>query len=348
MENTKGRRAKKTDNAPKKRGKKASSSHTPEAVLDVTNDEIEFSTTEPPTYSANVSDDENVIVKLCVDNNVCSDDEKNIHYNHQPIESNGPLAYNFDEYSVSKMNNVSPEPPKYDANDISQSDDSYKTLDVLGEFGEKSRIGEWPQDTSTACYWCCHHFNTSPVGLPISYNEEKFDVFGCFCSLECACAYNFRMANHMDEMWERNGLINMLARKLGRNTDYGPVKPAPDRVALRLFGGHMTIEEFRAFSNSSKTILVNIAPIMSSTTQQLEEINDGDLTCHRNHKSTPQGNVVSSTTSIADAMKSGNYVPLDHGRIDRYTTEMKFKRSKPIITGNNSLETSMNVRFKDS
>ena len=124
------------------------------------------------------------------------------------------------------------------------------------------------------------------------------------------------MQDNVDEMWERYNLINLLYRRLGSGKI---VKPAPDRLALKMFGGYMDIDEFRDFFRSNKLVNVNFPP-MSSLTQQIEEINEHELN------------------------NEFKYIPLDQDRIDKYKAKM-FKRNKPLINNKNSLESSMNLKY---
>jgi hypothetical protein len=201
-----------------------------------------------------------------------------------------------------------------------------RVVELLKEFEMKSKAAEWPSSTSICCYWCCHQFRNAPFGVPVKYTDtdEKFSVFGCFCSLECAAAYNFdSSAETIDEKWERYNLITFLARKLGLDNT-GKVKLAPNRLALTMFGGHMDIDEFRSAAESSKLVNVNFPP-MTTLTQQVEEIND------------------------TDARSEYRYIPLDIERINRYKEKMVLKRSKPTTAfKKNTLDSLMNLRFSSN
>ena len=123
--------------------------------------------------------------------------------------------------------------------------------------------------TNVACYWCCHKFDTPYVGLPLKYSNNKFEVIGCFCSFECMCAYNFN-SNENNNIWETYNLINIMANKMNYDKY---VYPAPPRKCLTMFGGYLTIDEFRNFKNSKKIINVNKTPLVVLV-DQIEEIND--------------------------------------------------------------------------
>jgi hypothetical protein len=188
---------------------------------------------------------------------------------------------------------------------------------VLMDFEQKSRVKEWPNSTSVHCYWCCHKFDNMPFGLPIKYRGGRYQVCGCFCSLECAAAWNFSCKDSLDEIYERYALTNMLSAQLGHTR---VVRPAPDRVCLTSFGGHMTIEEFRTHTASAKLMLVNYPPMMS-VTQQVEEVNEAEL------------------------RSEYRFIPIDNERVNKYQEKIKLKRSKPLVNFKNTLDSTMNLRY---
>lgn len=194
-----------------------------------------------------------------------------------------------------------------------------KVVRLLAEFEEKSKTGEWPLSTSVHCYWCCHRFDTPPLGLPIKYAGGRFHVVGCFCSLECAVAYNFSAAREsVDECLNRYSLINALSAQLGGAR---VVRPAPDRLALSIFGGHMGVEEFRAHSvDTMRHVVVNCPP-MQSVTQQVEEVGDADLSSEY------------------------RYVPIDTERVTKFQEKVRLMRTKPLVNFKNTLDHTMKLKY---
>ena len=196
-----------------------------------------------------------------------------------------------------------------------------KVVRLLAEFEEKGKGGEWPLSTSVHCYWCCHRFDTPPLGLPVKFVSGRFQVIGCFCSLECASAYNFsNTRDSVDECMNRYSLLNALSARLGHDRI---VKPAPDRLALSIFGGHMTIEDFRGFvlaTGGTRQVIVNCPP-MQSVTQQVEEVAEADLSSEY------------------------RYVPLDSERVSRYQEKVRLQRTKPLVNFRNTLDHSMKLRI---
>lgn len=262
-----------------------------------------------------LSDDENIIVKLNINDDMFQkgDDPR--------CDDEHPYAYNRDEYC--NLSNFADSVDKNATETVTTSDLEApelrrKVISLLKDFEEKNKINEWPSNTSISCYWCCHKFDNAPYGIPVNFNKSSFDVFGCFCSLECAAAYNFKLQENIDEMWERYNLINLLHRHL--NLEGKIVKPAPDRLALKMFGGYLDIHEFRQFFKSNKLVNVNFPPMLSLT-QQIEEVNDYEL--NNDYK----------------------YIPIDTDRIDKYKAKMMFKRNKPLVNTKNSIDSIMNLKF---
>jgi hypothetical protein len=268
-----------------------------------------FEATSPPNNST-LSDDENIIVKLNIQNTIQTKEED------QRIIDDQPYAYNCSDYLNNNLNELD-DSVQDTINENDKQIMDIRVLELLKDFEEKNKNNEWPTNTSISCYWCCHRFNNAPFGIPINYFNERFEVYGCFCSLECASAYNFKKTDNIDEMWERYNLINLMCRKMNIGTF---VKPAPDILSLKIFGGHLDIDKFREYFKTNRVITLNFPP-MTSITQQLEEINEYEL--NNEYK----------------------YIPIDNDRINRYKEKILFKRNKPLINNSNSLESSMKLTY---
>ena len=282
-------------------------------VLDVNDDE----------HTTSISDDENVVVRLNI-----SEDNKlfsSVNYDSE-IDDEQPYAYNVHEYTSIQKVYEADEESEISANTENQKEQKegfLKVVHLLKDFEEKNKNKEWPTNTSIACYWCCHKFDTVPFGIPVEYFKdtygvnEHFRVFGCFCSLECAAAYNFNSRKSQDEIWERYNLINFLSRRIGYKT---LVKPAPDRMSLKHFGGFLEVDQFRSYCNTSKLIHINFPP-MTSMTQQIEEVNEYEV-----------------NSEI-------RYIPIDNDRINRYKEKIIFRRSKGVSQEKSILEHAMGMKI---
>jgi hypothetical protein len=100
---------------------------------------------------------------------------------------------------------------------------------------------KWGKKTDIACWWCCNKFNCLPLGLPEKYLDNKFYVHGCFCSFNCVQSYNLSLNDN--KIWDRFSLLNYMKIKI-TNNDF-KITTAPPRQALKMFGGPLSIDEFR-------------------------------------------------------------------------------------------------------
>jgi hypothetical protein len=118
-------------------------------------------------------------------------------------------------------------------------------------------------NNNSHCFWCCHSINSNVYGMPYNYDSinDNYFVFGSFCSLQCANAYNFSVHGSSDKVWEINSWIQLLAKRYGFTNI---IRPAPSKYLLKMFGGNLTIDEFRdAHLKEDKTYVLNIPPMIS-------------------------------------------------------------------------------------
>lgn len=240
-------------------------------------------------------------------------------HSHHPHPS--PAAHSMQSMhaAVAGCGVVPPPPSHSHPSSATHAPRSLRIIRLLTEFEEKSKQGEWPSSTSVHCYWCAHRFPNAPFGLPVKHTAGVFHVVGCFCSVECAAAYNFASTRDgIDVCLNRYALLNMMAARLGAGQR---VRPAPDRLTLTMFGGHLSIEEFRAMGAAGTCqILVN-APPMLAVTQQLEEVYEADM------------------------RSEYKYIPLDADRVSRFQEKLRLRRMKPIINFRNTLDHTMKLKY---
>lgn len=153
---------------------------------------------------------------------------------------------------------ASSEPIAYQPHDFTQHSEI-----ICDDFVESKR---------SVCFWCCHDLVDFSCGMPLKYSSSlnHFDVYGTFCSFQCASAFNFSINSKSDKVWDINALINMMASKYGINEN---IKPAPSRYVLQMFGGDMNIEDFRNIHKESERSLVLNIPPMTSITASTELLN---------------------------------------------------------------------------
>ncbi len=146
----------------------------------------------------------------------------------------------------------------------------------LIQFDEANKTNSWPTSTSIYCWWCSHPFSTPPCSLPSEYKNGTFTVCGIFCSPECAAAYNFDDVHSGCDVWERYTLLNFMYRKI-YNDKKIRIKSAPPRQTLKIFGGNLTIKEFRMHNTNYEMNYKIIMPPMTSIIpiQEISTIDKG-------------------------------------------------------------------------
>ena len=137
--------------------------------------------------------------------------------------------------------------------------------------------------TDISCWWCTYVFDNIPCFIPEKYQNETYFVFGCFCSYNCAVAYNFSQYIHDNREWCRYSLIKQLynlTNNIILNKDnIDKIEPALPRELLEKFGGYMNINEYRKNTLICKKdysfILPLVIPIIVNTNNKLfNSIND--------------------------------------------------------------------------
>jgi hypothetical protein len=168
------------------------------------------------------------------------------------VITNEPVKKIEDEWSSSEdeiepIERIYHEPVKY-ITDFSEQikEQSLKRIKVVTTLKNVIAENDWPNEVDVCCWWCCHKFCGSPCTLPTKYDQlrKRFTFVGIFCSWGCVKAYNCERNDHMKN--ERSCLITLLVKQLYGMCDAVCIKTAPPRQTLKMFGGYLDIEEFRA------------------------------------------------------------------------------------------------------
>lgn len=183
---------------------------------------------------------------------------------------------------------------------------------------------ELTESTDIHCWWCCNQFDNPPCQLPEKYYENKYHVFGCFCSYNCALAYNIDLDDYKTN--ERTTLLaHLYSEVFGKNIKLEPSLP---RMTLKIFGGPLTIEEYREHSVNNEKEFRLIMPPMISIIPLIEE----------DYK---EKNKYS--------YKTNKFIPLNGKKLLMANENLKLKRSVPLPNSKYSLENTMGLRRrKDS
>lgn len=177
---------------------------------------------------------------------------------------------------------------------------------------------DWCNRTNYWCYWDCHPFENQPFGIPIKYNNGKFHVYGCFCSLECAVAYNFYANENMDNVWENFNLLNMMSNMMSYKLT---LIPSISRKCLNVFGGPLTIDQFREKSIKNNKFNILTYP-MVSIVEHVEEINE----------------------SSSYDTKINGFIPLDRSRVSKIENNIRLFDNS-MTKSKTVLEETMKLKF---
>ena len=112
---------------------------------------------------------------------------------------------------------------------------------------------------SEVCWNCCHDFVDLKYNIPLKYINNIFYIYGEFCSFECSLRYGYEYLNNYN-IHELYSLINLYSKKLF-NKDYN-IKMAPSKLCLKLFGGNLTIHEYRNSFIKNKIHDIQLQPII--------------------------------------------------------------------------------------
>jgi hypothetical protein len=212
-------------------------------------------------------------------------------------------------------------------NDNSNKDDEYKTnkvikknlKNIMYEFINSNDNKTWPESTNIYCWWCCHPFTCTPCAIPEYYKKDKFYVYGCFCSFNCAASYNF--SKNDDDIWERYSLLNLMYKKL-YNNKLVKINLAPPREILKIFGGYMSIEEFRENSLKNEKVFSVVRPPLISIIPKIEE------------------NISNNTKNIKN-----NFPLINENILNKTHNNLKLKRNKPVTNPNSTLQSFMDLKI---
>lgn len=112
--------------------------------------------------------------------------------------------------------------------------------------------GRWPETTKICCWYCRLPFKTTPVPIVQQYDavRDQYDVYGITCSPACSKAFISRSNNNDSRtrlMWQSKMLIDVFGWP-----SETPIPIANDWESIDVFGGYLTIDEFRKQSPGVK------------------------------------------------------------------------------------------------
>jgi hypothetical protein len=245
--------------------------------------------------------------------------DNNIVASYVPIVNmNGDSVIDYSENICINDMNANVTMTELEGKVIDETIIKHNLRNIMYEFIDGNRKNSWPLTTNVYCMWDCHPFNTHPCAVPKKYINDIFYLFGNFCSYSCVASYIFH--NKTNDMWEQYSLLNLLYRKI-YNTSTVQIKCSPPREVLKIFGGFLSIDEFREKVIVNDTTYKVLYPPMVSIIPQIEE-------------------------NIIDTMnkKDKELYQLGKTGISNSIKSLRLKRDKSLINNNESLSKFMNIK----
>jgi hypothetical protein len=158
-------------------------------------------------------------------------------------------------------------------------------------------------DKKSACFWCTYEFDNPPVYIPKHYIKDSYQVYGCFCSPECAVAHLMEESIDSSTKFERYQLINHVYAKIynyERN-----IKPAPNPYyMLSRFYGNLSIQEYRSLLRNERLFLIVDKPL----TRVLPELHEDNDDFILNNKIIPSNNYQIKKKKIQKKVQTKNNI----------------------------------------
>lgn len=184
-------------------------------------------------------------------------------------------------------------------------------------FQDANRQQQLPESTDVACFWDCHTFRYAPCAIPVAIEGDICKVYGNFCSPECAAAYLFSEPLESHVKWERYALLNGLYA-----TNADPIRLAPKRVVLRMFGGTLDIMDYRSMMVERRMRIDVMTPPMISIIQVMD----------------------TKPIDFYDASIKNTFIPWEMDRMNRPGAQgLRLRRHKPVSEKETTLEWCMGI-----
>jgi hypothetical protein len=195
----------------------------------------------------------------------------------------------------------------------------FTNCDLMVEFSNTNSVKKLPESTNIACYWCVHPFSGQPCIIPESERNGVYKVYGNFCCPQCSMAYLLKESLDPHIRWDRMALLYRIYDSDGK----GKIYQAPPRESLKLFGGPLTIESFRATIQSNKVrVDLHMPPIVSII-----------------------GSIDTKPIDFYDTSIKNNMTLLPFDKVQKAEEGLRLKRSKPLKDKESTLDSCMNIQI---
>lgn len=216
----------------------------------------------------------NIILHLkCNNNDIKNNENNNSYLSNNPFIENKAVSYKEykneeneenEENIVNFINNNENNNEKNVC--ITTNKDLSKKIKDL----QKQLFFDECSDKKSACFWCTYDFDNQSIYIPRYKINENYQVYGCFCSPECAVSYLMNENIDISQKYERFQLLNYI---YGTAFDYGKdIQPAPNPYyTLDKYYGNMSIIEYRHLLKNNRFLLVVEKPLTRILPEIYEE-----------------------------------------------------------------------------
>jgi hypothetical protein len=220
-------------------------------------------------------------------NNDCNSNIESFHFS-----SNKDLNYNM----LNNSNNTNSNDmqcvnkTQYESNNDEEIDNSNKDTNIKDVYKKIKQLEQNlhinnVDDKKSACFWCTYEFDNPPIYIPKNFIKDAYNVYGCFCSPECAVAYLMEENIDSSTKFERYHFINHLYAKIYNYTKN--IKPAPNPYyMLDKYYGNLSIQEYRSLFKNERLFLIVDKPL----TRILPELHEDNDEFILNNKIIPSNN----------------------------------------------------------
>ena len=185
-----------------------------------------------------------------------------------PIQKNGVSGSNYTNNEIASNTNIIDEKEEETFVIKNANKEIWKKIKILERDLHSNNIG----NKKSCCFWDTHEFDNLPVYIPKHFIKNTYNVYGCFCSPECATAHLMHENIDSSVKFERYHLLNYIYGKVYNYTCN--IKPAPDpHYMLDKFYGNLSIQEYRSLLKKERLFLIVDKPL-TRILPELHEDND--------------------------------------------------------------------------
>lgn len=131
-------------------------------------------------------------------------------------------------------------------------------------------------DKKSDCFWCTYEFDSMPIYIPKHEINNTYEVYGCFCTPECAAAFLYNENIDNSTRWERYSLLNSVYGTIFKYSKN--IKPAPPPFyLLDKYYGNINIVEYRKLLENNKLLLIVDKPLTRILPELHEENNEFNI-----------------------------------------------------------------------